>query len=154
MVSGWQAPNDPQGMLDAASGPAAAAAAAPAGEAHVTPLLLGLLHASQFGHDTAGSKHTAAVLVERQGECDVHEESQQPQQTGTAANGGDGQQMADDKPKRPAGTEQCPRCNSKNTKFCYYNNYNIKQPRYYCRVGDAWFCCDRQLYLSTIQAAY
>ncbi|KAF6253008.1 Dof domain, zinc finger-domain-containing protein, partial [Scenedesmus sp. NREL 46B-D3] len=27
----------------------------------------------------------------------------------------------------------CPRCSSKNTKFCYYNNYNVKQPRYYCR---------------------
>jgi hypothetical protein len=39
------------------------------------------------------------------------------------------------KVKRPPGTQQCPRCNSKNTKFCYYNNYNIKQPRYYCRVS-------------------
>lgn len=39
------------------------------------------------------------------------------------------------KPKRPAGTQQCPRCSSQNTKFCYYNNYNIKQPRYYCRVS-------------------
>ncbi|XP_071728534.1 dof zinc finger protein DOF5.8-like [Rutidosis leptorrhynchoides] len=27
----------------------------------------------------------------------------------------------------------CPRCNSSNTKFCYYNNYNLSQPRYYCR---------------------
>ncbi|CAN6913476.1 unnamed protein product [Brassica oleracea] len=24
----------------------------------------------------------------------------------------------------------CPRCNSKNTKFCYYNNYSVSQPRY------------------------
>jgi hypothetical protein len=36
--------------------------------------------------------------------------------------------------RRPPG-QQCPRCNSKNTKFCYYNNYNVKQPRYYCRVS-------------------
>ncbi|KFK29081.1 hypothetical protein AALP_AA7G086400 [Arabis alpina] len=27
----------------------------------------------------------------------------------------------------------CPRCNSTNTKFCYYNNYNLAQPRYYCK---------------------
>ncbi|RWW25878.1 hypothetical protein GW17_00009765 [Ensete ventricosum] len=27
----------------------------------------------------------------------------------------------------------CPRCNSTNTKFCYYNNYSLAQPRYYCR---------------------
>ncbi|KAL6514492.1 hypothetical protein OROGR_020071 [Orobanche gracilis] len=28
----------------------------------------------------------------------------------------------------------CPRCNSGNTKFCYYNNYNISQPRYLCKT--------------------
>ncbi|KAJ4868384.1 Cyclic dof factor 5 [Raphanus sativus] len=27
----------------------------------------------------------------------------------------------------------CPRCESVNTKFCYYNNYNVSQPRYFCR---------------------
>ncbi|GJW98438.1 DOF zinc finger protein DOF2.5-like protein [Tanacetum coccineum] len=28
----------------------------------------------------------------------------------------------------------CPRCNSTNTKFCYYNNYSLTQPRYYCKA--------------------
>jgi hypothetical protein len=23
------------------------------------------------------------------------------------------------------------------TKFCYYNNYNVKQPRYFCKVRPA-----------------
>nr|GMC52318.1 dof zinc finger protein DOF3.4-like [Ipomoea batatas] len=27
----------------------------------------------------------------------------------------------------------CPRCDSTNTKFCYYNNYNLCQPRYFCK---------------------
>ncbi|KAI3671625.1 hypothetical protein L1987_87365 [Smallanthus sonchifolius] len=27
----------------------------------------------------------------------------------------------------------CPRCDSDNTKFCYYNNYNLSQPRHYCK---------------------
>ncbi|XP_013647345.2 dof zinc finger protein DOF4.4-like [Brassica napus] len=27
----------------------------------------------------------------------------------------------------------CPRCSSDNTKFCYYNNYSVSQPRYNCR---------------------
>ncbi|KAK4770704.1 hypothetical protein SAY87_031236 [Trapa incisa] len=27
----------------------------------------------------------------------------------------------------------CPRCNSTNTKFCYYNNYSLSQPRYFCK---------------------
>ncbi|XP_073306291.1 dof zinc finger protein DOF3.4-like [Primulina huaijiensis] len=28
---------------------------------------------------------------------------------------------------------QCPRCESTNTKFCYYNNYNLSQPRHFCK---------------------
>ncbi|CAI9116617.1 OLC1v1017811C1 [Oldenlandia corymbosa var. corymbosa] len=27
----------------------------------------------------------------------------------------------------------CPRCDSTNTKFCYYNNYNLSQPRHFCK---------------------
>ncbi|KAG2291519.1 hypothetical protein Bca52824_038188 [Brassica carinata] len=27
----------------------------------------------------------------------------------------------------------CPRCNSTNTKFCYYNNHSVSQPRYKCK---------------------
>ncbi|XP_059643227.1 dof zinc finger protein DOF3.1-like [Cornus florida] len=28
---------------------------------------------------------------------------------------------------------KCPRCGSPNTKFCYYNNYNLSQPRHFCK---------------------
>ncbi|KAL8515188.1 hypothetical protein ACS0TY_014050 [Phlomoides rotata] len=28
----------------------------------------------------------------------------------------------------------CPRCASSNTKFCYYNNYSLSQPRYFCKA--------------------
>ncbi|GMI86438.1 hypothetical protein HRI_002313100 [Hibiscus trionum] len=36
---------------------------------------------------------------------------------------------------QPSEQEQllCPRCDSTNTKFCYYNNYNFFQPRYFCK---------------------
>ncbi|XP_062192877.1 dof zinc finger protein MNB1A-like [Phragmites australis] len=27
----------------------------------------------------------------------------------------------------------CPRCESRDTKFCYYNNYNTSQPRHFCK---------------------
>ncbi|XP_017221059.1 cyclic dof factor 1 [Daucus carota subsp. sativus] len=27
----------------------------------------------------------------------------------------------------------CPRCCSMDTKFCYYNNYNVSQPRHFCK---------------------
>lgn len=29
--------------------------------------------------------------------------------------------------------ERCPRCDSTDTKFCYYNNYNTSQPRHFCK---------------------
>ena len=29
---------------------------------------------------------------------------------------------------------ECPRCQSTNTKFCYYNNYSTAQPRHFCRA--------------------
>ncbi|XP_062202839.1 dof zinc finger protein 3-like isoform X2 [Phragmites australis] len=29
---------------------------------------------------------------------------------------------------------KCPRCESTNTKFCYYNNNSILQPRYFCKA--------------------
>ncbi|CAF2034481.1 dof zinc finger protein DOF4.1-like [Brassica napus] len=34
---------------------------------------------------------------------------------------------------RPQEPRNCPRCNSSNTKFCYYNNYSLAQPRYLCK---------------------
>ncbi|XP_050285739.1 dof zinc finger protein DOF3.1-like [Quercus robur] len=40
-------------------------------------------------------------------------------------------------PMKPQFPEQeqlkCPRCESTNTKFCYYNNYNLSQPRHFCK---------------------
>ncbi|KAK8953631.1 Dof zinc finger protein DOF4.4 [Platanthera guangdongensis] len=40
-------------------------------------------------------------------------------------------------PSKPSSSEPprtCPRCDSPNTKFCYYNNYSSAQPRYFCRT--------------------
>ncbi|KAH9302363.1 hypothetical protein KI387_013946, partial [Taxus chinensis] len=39
----------------------------------------------------------------------------------------------DKTPKKPEKLLRCPRCDSLGTKFCYYNNYNVNQPRYFCR---------------------
>ncbi|KAK7346215.1 hypothetical protein VNO80_20730 [Phaseolus coccineus] len=35
--------------------------------------------------------------------------------------------------KKPDKVLQCPRCNSLETKFCYFNNYNVNQPRHFCK---------------------
>ncbi|MQL92884.1 hypothetical protein Taro_025517 [Colocasia esculenta] len=29
---------------------------------------------------------------------------------------------------------KCPRCESANTKFCYFNNYSLSQPRHFCKT--------------------
>ncbi|KAK0603795.1 hypothetical protein LWI29_008723 [Acer saccharum] len=43
-----------------------------------------------------------------------------------SSNGGQGQEQEQQLP--------CPRCDSINTKFCYYNNYNFSQPRHFCKA--------------------
>ncbi|XP_074374156.1 dof zinc finger protein DOF5.7-like [Apium graveolens] len=35
---------------------------------------------------------------------------------------------------QPPPAVNCPRCNSPNTKFCYYNNYSLSQPRHFCKA--------------------
>ncbi|KAE8700512.1 Detected protein of unknown function [Hibiscus syriacus] len=44
------------------------------------------------------------------------------------ASTGDNQQQHQNPPQK------CPRCVSLNTKFCYYNNYSLSQPRYFCKT--------------------
>ncbi|XP_066388275.1 dof zinc finger protein DOF3.6-like isoform X2 [Miscanthus floridulus] len=35
---------------------------------------------------------------------------------------------------QPEPALKCPRCESTNTKFCYYNNYSLSQPRHFCKT--------------------
>ncbi|MCO5581442.1 hypothetical protein L7F22_035326 [Adiantum nelumboides] len=35
--------------------------------------------------------------------------------------------------RHPPEAQRCPRCDSSDTKFCYYNNYNTSQPRHFCK---------------------
>lgn len=59
----------------------------------------------------------------------LHHESSKPPLP--AVVGGGGERKA-----RPQKEEalNCPRCKSTNTKFCYYNNYSLTQPRYFCKT--------------------
>ncbi|RWR77009.1 dof zinc finger protein DOF5.4-like protein [Cinnamomum micranthum f. kanehirae] len=47
--------------------------------------------------------------------------------------GGGGGGGGGDRRLRPQQPLKCPRCDSLNTKFCYYNNYNLSQPRHFCK---------------------
>uniref|UniRef100_A0A1J3CSS9 Cyclic dof factor 3 n=1 Tax=Noccaea caerulescens TaxID=107243 RepID=A0A1J3CSS9_NOCCA len=50
------------------------------------------------------------------------------------------QQTADGKTlKKPTKILPCPRCKSMDTKFCYYNNYNINQPRHFCKACQRYW---------------
>ncbi|RDX66761.1 Cyclic dof factor 2, partial [Mucuna pruriens] len=53
----------------------------------------------------------------------------------TSMNGDQNETSAseDKTPKKPDKILPCPRCNSMDTKFCYYNNYNVNQPRHFCK---------------------
>lgn len=35
---------------------------------------------------------------------------------------------------QPDTSLKCPRCESTNTKFCYFNNYSLSQPRHFCKT--------------------
>ncbi|XP_062084935.1 dof zinc finger protein DOF2.4-like isoform X2 [Humulus lupulus] len=35
---------------------------------------------------------------------------------------------------QPETALKCPRCQSTNTKFCYFNNYSLTQPRHFCKT--------------------
>ncbi|KAK7344097.1 hypothetical protein VNO77_13360 [Canavalia gladiata] len=52
--------------------------------------------------------------------------------TSTCPKGGSGVERKGRSQKEEA--LNCPRCHSINTKFCYYNNYSLTQPRYFCKT--------------------
>lgn len=109
---------------------------------HAVPPMWGAQQMVQADMVDPAEAAARARWAEAQGENDAAPEavegSNQPEDNTTQQHGG-GKSSTDghSKVKRPPGTQQCPRCSSKNTKFCYYNNYNVKQPRYYCRVSAA-----------------
>ncbi|CAI0444772.1 unnamed protein product [Linum tenue] len=47
--------------------------------------------------------------------------------------GSDGDGDSPSLDKKPDKIIPCPRCKSLETKFCYFNNYNVNQPRHFCK---------------------
>ncbi|MCL7049871.1 hypothetical protein MKW94_024579 [Papaver nudicaule] len=56
----------------------------------------------------------------------------QSKQTSVVLTNNINQQAADN--SNPRAVQRCPRCDSSNTKFCYYNNYSLSQPRHFCKA--------------------
>ncbi|CAN6322488.1 unnamed protein product [Urochloa humidicola] len=74
---------------------------------------------------------TSSSSTSSRSSAQQHHHQQQRSTSATSSPQGQGQ-------GQQAGAEQtplrCPRCNSSNTKFCYYNNYNLTQPRHFCKT--------------------
>nr|ACG28902.1 hypothetical protein [Zea mays] len=63
-------------------------------------------------------------------------DAEDPTETQQRPGNGDGEGDAAgqrEKLKKPDKVLPCPRCNSMDTKFCYFNNYNVNQPRHFCK---------------------
>ncbi|CAN6307861.1 unnamed protein product [Urochloa humidicola] len=109
--------------------PEAAAAAAVAGEADKD--------IQQSGSSTTESKGLENTLQDSTGSPPQQEVADTEDSSAAKNSSGDQQQgetaNQKEKLKKPDKILPCPRCNSMDTKFCYYNNYNINQPRHFCK---------------------
>ena len=74
-------------------------------------------------HDSADKQQHSGGGGESKGLQPRPRQQQQPQHQDTAE-----ARAASSAPPLP-----CPRCRSRNTKFCYFNNYNVNQPRHFCK---------------------
>ncbi|XP_002525674.2 cyclic dof factor 1 [Ricinus communis] len=73
---------------------------------------------------------TGQTKEERQTPKQVNEEAQSgPKDDQVETNSTDQEKVF----KKPDKILPCPRCNSLDTKFCYFNNYNVNQPRHFCK---------------------
>ncbi|XP_030521810.2 cyclic dof factor 1-like isoform X2 [Rhodamnia argentea] len=71
----------------------------------------------------------------------IHEESVKTQipEAGAREENGSPKNSQEKTLKKPDKILPCPRCNSMDTKFCYYNNYNVNQPRHFCRACQRYW---------------
>uniref|UniRef100_A0A1J3JWG6 Dof zinc finger protein n=4 Tax=Noccaea caerulescens TaxID=107243 RepID=A0A1J3JWG6_NOCCA len=93
-------------------------------------------HPSNYNQGGAGSSATVAN--------DLRPQLQpQPQTQSNGSGGGSGGSIRPgsmvDRARQanvamPEAALKCPRCESTNTKFCYFNNYSLTQPRHFCKT--------------------
>ncbi|KAJ8494095.1 hypothetical protein OPV22_015816 [Ensete ventricosum] len=79
--------------------------------------------------EAASFKLFGAVILK--GERQAKEEEETGARTAPASAGA---VEAAEAVARGAAALPCPRCKSRETKFCYFNNYNVNQPRHFCKA--------------------
>lgn len=90
---------------------------------------LPLAHLSGFEEDE--NEELQAQLQANSGSGHSHEDEEGSQSHSQGSKEGSGGSAPDG--GKPPKDLPCPRCQSMNTKFCYYNNYSVNQPRHFCR---------------------
>jgi hypothetical protein len=88
-----------------------------------------------LGERKAKSLRTENILeksVKSQSSCDGGEKSLKPLRFEEFADG-KSEKASERAPPKPSKPVACPRCHSSETKFCYFNNYNVNQPRHFCK---------------------
>ncbi|XP_040384440.1 cyclic dof factor 1-like [Oryza brachyantha] len=83
----------------------------------------------QAAHHDAADPSPQSEVVD--GDDDPGNKS--PAQAGGGGEAASQQQKEEMKLKKPDKILPCPRCSSMDTKFCYFNNYNVNQPRHFCK---------------------
>ncbi|GAA0162025.1 hypothetical protein Leryth_006421 [Lithospermum erythrorhizon] len=64
----------------------------------------------------------------------VHDSMASEEETTRDSKRASSQMQEDLQQQQQADAVKCPRCDSMNTKFCYYNNYSLTQPRHFCKT--------------------
>ncbi|TKV93922.1 hypothetical protein SEVIR_9G261700v4 [Setaria viridis] len=82
--------------------------------------------APENAHQEASDPSPQPEVVDAEDPKSSPETTQQPDAAGDVAS-------QREKLKKPDKVLPCPRCNSMDTKFCYFNNYNVNQPRHFCK---------------------
>lgn len=88
-----------------------------------------------LGERKAKSLKTENILeksLKSQSSCDGGEKSLKSLKFGEFSNG-KSEKAPERAPPKPSKPVACPRCHSSETKFCYFNNYNVNQPRHFCK---------------------
>ncbi|KAM0871234.1 hypothetical protein ACQ4PT_039524 [Festuca glaucescens] len=91
--------------------------------------------ATQPAAEPASRPHGDRTAAIKREAADADEKRQQQHQESAESEAPRRTQLQESAEARAAAAPlPCPRCRSQETKFCYFNNYNVNQPRHFCKA--------------------